>query len=337
MIKYTAFFASVIISYNSFALDLDKYTYTIDSDLTAKIQKMPKKDIIVATIDTGLDVKHDYVIGNLYVNNQEFGQNKSANKKDDDSNGLVDDLHGYDFANKTNQITDDHGHGTHIAGLILYPLTGIPSNAKIMPLNYYNPDTESANSNLHNSNQALKYAIEKNVDIINYSGGGSESSNEELRLLKEAEKKRIIIVVAGGNESENITQKPYYPCSYNLSNIICVGNIDNQNELSSSSNYGGNIDSYIIGTKIRSLMPKSRFGNLSGTSQSAAIMSGFISLIKSIRPDLNAQEIKEELKKTGIKKNTTKTIESDRTISSENVQLKIFNPSEFLKNILKIK
>src|SRR5690606_27261379 len=109
--------------------------------------------------------------------------------------------YGVDFsgAKVTNTPADQHGHGTHVAGIV----KSIFPEVKILALKYYNPKA-TGQANLDATIKALKFAVDNNVDVINYSGGGPEASVEELRVLKEAEKKGILVIAAAGNERSNI-------------------------------------------------------------------------------------------------------------------------------------
>ena len=159
---------------------------------------------MVAVVDTGIQGDHTFLARNIYV---------PGGKKVDANN------FGVDFSGDkvTNAPTDAHGHGTHVAGIV----KSIFPDVKILALKYYNPKA-SGQQNLDATIKALQYAVDHNVDVINYSGGGPEASVEELRVLKQAEKKGILVIAAAGNERSNIDDKrhAYYPASYGLSNII---------------------------------------------------------------------------------------------------------------------
>lgn len=248
-----------------------------------------KQEIVVAVIDTGIDPKHPYLRENIYVPKgmpsvSNYGIDFSKNRK-----------------SKT-QPMDDHGHGTHVSGIIksVYP------KVKILPLKYYNPSA-SGQDNLNSTIEALRYAVSKNVDIINYSGGGPEPALEELKILKEAERKGILIVAAAGNEESNIDVKSnaYYPASYGLKNIITVTAHDRNLQMLSSSNWGKrSVDITAPGYRIKSALPKSRAGYLTGTSQATAFVSGAAALIMSQYPELKTEEIKAIIKKSAKKEIT---------------------------------
>jgi subtilisin family serine protease len=186
-----------------------------------------------------------------------------------------------------------------VAGIIksIYP------EVKILALKYYNPQA-SGQDNLYSTIKALEYAVEANVDIINYSGGGPEPSVEELRVLKAAEKKGILVIAAAGNEKSNIDDKKnaYYPASYGLSNIITVAAHDEEMQIISSSNWGKNsVDIAAPGHKIRSAIPQGGAGYMTGTSQATAFVSGVVSLIKSKHPYFRFEQIKNIILSSSLK------------------------------------
>jgi len=243
------------------------------------------KDIVVAVIDTGVDPNHPFLKENLVI------------KKNNNSLKAKMFNYGRDFSkNNRNKNTpnDTHGHGTHVSGII----KSVFPKVKILPLKYYEV-TATGKENLRSTIDALEYAINQNVDIINYSGGGPEPDLEELNLLKKAEAKGILIVAAAGNEQSNIDNKvhAYYPASYKLSNIITVTAHDRNLQVLGSSNYGRrSVDLAAPGERIKSAIPGARASFLTGTSQATAFVTGAAALIMSKYPDLSAKEIKNILR-----------------------------------------
>lgn len=248
-----------------------------------------KKEIVVAVIDTGIDPQHPFLARNIHTIE---GQSSALN-------------YGIDFSkNRKNskQPYDSHGHGTHVSGIIksVYP------DVKLLSLKYYNPKA-SGQDNLNSTIEALRYAVDHNVDIINYSGGGPEPALEELKILKEAEKKGILIVAAAGNEESNIDVKAnaYYPASYGLKNIITVTAHDKDLQMLNSSNWGRkSVDISAPGYQIKSAYPLKRARFLTGTSQATAFVSGSAALIMSQYPSLSTEEVKEIIKQSAKKEVT---------------------------------
>lgn len=241
-----------------------------------KFQK--KKEIVVAVIDTGIDADHPFLRDNLQ------GSKGTASSSD----------YGMDFSKSAAnqyQPVDQHGHGTHVSGII----KSVFPDVKILSLKYYNPKA-SGQDNLDSTIKALRFAVEANVDVINYSGGGPEPAIEELRILKEAESKGILVVAAAGNEEDNIDIKKnaYYPASYGLSNIITVTAHDQTLQMLSSSNYGAkSVDISAPGYRINSSLQGGRSGTLTGTSQATAFVSGVAAMLKSQYPELTPAQMKQ--------------------------------------------
>ena len=243
--------------------------------------------VVVAVIDTGVDIEHKDLRTHIWVNQKEIANNGI----DDDGNGYVDDVNGWNFDANSNELTDNMGHGTHISGII----TAINANVLIMALKYYDSDSSDGRSCFRNSLEAIRYAIDNGAKIINYSGGGRGSSSAELELIKEAESKGVIFVASAGNEGEDSGTHPFYPASYGLSNIISVAATNSNDSLARYSNFGENVDIAAPGQDVYSTIPGNKYGQLSGTSQSAAFVSGAISIIVSMEPQVTTSEIKEIL------------------------------------------
>ena len=282
------------------------------------------KDIVVAIIDTGADINHRDLAENIWVNpgesgivdskechaNEKLAQcDKSSNGIDDDANGFIDDVHGWDFVHNGNNLVDNHGHGTHIAGIIgarggnsYADVSGVAPNISLMILKYYDPKSSNSN-NLRNTIQAIRYAIKMKARIINYSGGGTDYSAEEFAAVKDAEKAGILFVAAAGNEKSNSDEagKHYYPADYGLTNIISVTAVNREeNKVLSSSNYGvRTVDIAAPGENIYSTLPNNSFGLMTGTSQATAFATGVAALVMSRNHDFDFAEVKKYVLKTG--------------------------------------
>jgi len=246
-------------------------------NLASSWKKFDKKqDITVAVVDTGIQFNHPFLKENLIG-----GKGKVSAKN-----------YGVDFSTKRPSTTpsDTHGHGTHVAGIV----KSIFPEVKILALKYYNP-MASGQANLNSTIKALEYAVDQNVDIINYSGGGPEPSAEELAVLKKAERKGILVIAAAGNEKSNIDRKrnAYYPASYGLSNIITVAAHDQNLNLIAASNWGKkSVDIAAPGLRIKSAIPQGGAGYMTGTSQATAFVTGVVALVKSKYPEFNYQQVR---------------------------------------------
>ncbi len=267
------------------------------------------RDIIVAIVDTGIDVNHPDIKNNLWKNPGETGKDKNGKDKatngvDDDNNGYVDDVHGWNFVSGNHNLKDNHGHGTHIAGIVgaeggnNYGVTGVAPKVSLMILKYFDP--QSASNNLVNTIKAFDYAVKMNAHIINYSGGGLEFSKPEYASVKRAEQKGILFVAAAGNERTNSDFNKYYPADYDLDNIISVTALNPTLRVLSSSNYGVNtVDIAAPGENIYSTLPDSRFGPMTGTSQATAFVSGVAALLMSHNRDFDAKAVRKYILRTG--------------------------------------
>lgn len=276
--------ASLSGRFTSWGIDPNYKTSSINLDESWKKFKK-KKEVVVAVVDTGIQADHPFLSGNLYVKDSKASKNN----------------YGMDFSqSKPNtKPADTHGHGTHVAGIV----KSVFPEVKLMALKYYNPKA-SGQANLNSTIKALEYAVDQNVDIINYSGGGPEPSAQELAALKKAEKKGILVIAAAGNEKSNIDvkQNAYYPASYGLSNIITVGAHNESNKIIASSNYGSkSVDIAAPGFRIKSAIPGNGAGYMTGTSQATAFVSGVAALLKSKYPEFNYQQLRNILLSSSLK------------------------------------
>jgi subtilisin family serine protease len=268
------------------------YLFSLDS-----VRAESQGHVVVAVIDTGIDMNHPKLRPFLWLNEGESGldkngQDMSHNQIDDDNNGYVDDVHGWDFVSNSPVLKDSIGHGTHIAGLIVQP------KVKIMVLKYYDRH-QDGKMVLQRSLQAMKYAINMGAKIINYSGGGNGSSKDEENLIKEANNKGVLLVAAAGNQGETNESKPYFPASYQMDNIISVAAVNSTGELASFSNFGfKSVHIGAQGVNILSTLPGGREGTLSGTSQATAIVSKAVSSLYLQNRELSFDRVKRLLEMT---------------------------------------
>jgi subtilisin family serine protease len=314
--------------------------------------------ITVAVIDTGVDELHPNLKNNLWVNKGEMGKDKAGhdranNQIDDDSNGFIDDVHGWNFVDNNNTLADKHGHGTHIAGIIGAEggngigISGVSPKVSLMVLRYYDPKSNESN-NLTNTVKAIQYAVKMGANIINYSGGGLAPSADEKAAIEEANRKGILFVAAAGNERSNSDIKKYYPADYGLPNIVSVTAINREKKVLESSNWGElTVQIAAPGNNIKSTLPDGRYGEMTGTSQATAFVSGVAALVMAHNTELKtADSIIKYLTRTGDideqlegktryarRLNTYKALaiqDSDLTFNGVHAEnLAQFKPSEF--------
>jgi len=232
---------------------------------------------------------------NIWVNEAE--QNGKAGV-DDDNNGYVDDIHGYDFANKDGNPIDDHGHGTHCAGIIGAShngigVAGVMSNVKIVALKFL---TGSGSGTTEDAILAIDYAIKAGVDVMSNSWGGGDESLALKDAILAANEAGIFFVAAAGNESNNNDTTASFPANYKIDNVISVGSMDGRGKRSSFSNYGANsVHVFAPGSNIYSTFKSNSYKSLSGTSMACPFVSGILGLLKSHDSYLSILEGKERL------------------------------------------
>ena len=276
----------------------------------------PRRTVVVAILDTGVDIGHPELKDSILKSSEcdSVGNIPPKASPDRDGNGYKGDCAGYNFASNTsidgdNQVYDDTGHGTHLAGLISAKansigIRGISHAIKILPVKIFNK-YENPNHPLRPKMKmmdrilkGLDYAISKNVDVINLSlGWPSVLDSPKIRALFElAKKKNILIVAAAGNNAHHTT---IFPCSY--SSVLCVGASSVDGKTAPFSNFGGNVDLMAPGENILSTIPKKitpiyfdedGYDFKNGTSQAAPLVAGSAALLKLALGDLPVNELK---------------------------------------------
>ncbi len=236
--------------------------------------------ITIAVIDTGIDVRHSFISDNIWKNPGEsglddLGRPKESNGIDDDQNGFVDDVYGWNFAHNSSDVRDTDGHGTHIAGSIKQTIYRENPYApfKLMALKYFG--SKKGVNHKEAFIRSLKYAIDAGVQIINISGGGSHFEEREFTLLKKAMDKGILVVAAAGNKSIGRGFDNFFPAAYDLPNVISVAATDAAGALLATSNVNETrTNAFMPGYRIHSTLPQNQFGFKTGSSQAAAIYTG---------------------------------------------------------------
>lgn len=250
---------------------------------------------VIAVIDTGVDRTHPDLQGNLWVNTGEV----AGNGIDDDHNGFVDDVHGWDFANDDADPSDGHGHGTHVAGTIAargdnaLGVTGVCWDARVMAVKFL-PDSGAGYTS--DAIGAISYATRMGAKISNNSWGGGGYSQTLQLVIQEAGQADSLFVAAAGNDARDNDQVRQYPSGYPLDNIIAVASTNENDWLSYFSNYGAeSVDVAAPGSNILSLRPGGQYKISSGTSMAAPHVTGVAGLLLAKNPTLSVAQLKQLL------------------------------------------
>jgi subtilisin family serine protease len=256
-------------------------------------------NFVIGVIDTGVDYTHPDLAGNIWTNPGEV----AGNGIDDDGNGYIDDVRGWDFAYNDNDPMDVDGHGTHVAGTIAgrgnngIGVAGVAWNAKIMPLKFLNDQGSGSTSD---AIAAIAYATAQGVKLTNNSWGGGGYNQALYDAINAAGQAGALFIAAAGNDSNNNDASPSYPASYNLANIVSVASTTRTDSLSSFSNYGAtSVDLGAPGSSIYSSVPNGGYATYSGTSMATPHVTGAAALVWSQNPTWTAQQVKDTLMNTG--------------------------------------
>jgi len=267
----------------------------IDTDLAWNITQ-GNSNITVAILDSGLKLDHPEFSGRIWENTDEI-----SDGTDTDGNGFIDDLNGgWDFANNDNDPTDDHGHGTNVAGVALATgnnnigYAGVNWNSKIIVCKILGSDGTGLYTWWAD---AIYYSVDNGANVINMSVGGNDASSLLEDAINYAYSNNVYVVVSAGNQNSVIQ----YPAKYE--NALAIGSTDADDTRSnpffwdpiSGSNFGSELDfiapgNYIYGPNHQSNTDYSWYWG--GTSQAAPHVTGIISLLLSLNSGLTVSEIR---------------------------------------------
>jgi subtilisin family serine protease len=253
--------------------------------------------VTVAVVDTGTDATHPDLAPNLWTNPGESGGARETNGLDDDGNGRIDDVHGWDFVDRDAQPQDANGHGTHVSGTIAargndaVGVAGLNWSAGLMPLRVLGND---GSGYVSDAITAYTYAARNGARVVNASLGGPSFSRSERDAI--AAVPNTLFVVAAGNDGTDNDTRPDYPCDYDLANVVCVAATDRDDSLASFSNYGPvNVDLAAPGVDIASTWPGGRYALLDGTSMATPHVSGAAALLLAHDGGLSASGLRSAL------------------------------------------
>ena len=259
------------------------------------------KGITVAVIDTGIDYNHKDLKDQIWVNEAEANGERGV---DDDGNGYVDDIHGYDFANNDGDPLDGNSHGTHCAGTIgaihnnALGVAGVMADVTLVPIKFL---TDSGSGTTENAIRSIDYATKLNVDIMSNSWGGGGFSEALKEAIANASKEGIVFTAAAGNSGSNNDQRPHYPSNYKVPGVISVAASTADDSLASFSCYGRKtVHIAAPGKNILSTVKGNAYKSLSGTSMATPHVSGAIGLLLSQEGRIPHDVLKERLMATSV-------------------------------------
>ena len=261
--------------------------------------------IVVGVIDTGIDYTHVDLVSNIWTNPGEIADNGI----DDDGNGFIDDVHGWDFVNNDNDPMDDHAHGTHVSGTIggtgnnSVGVSGVNWNVKIMGLKFLDSFGSGTTAGaiaavnyatmmrrLYKDSGGTKGA---NIVLTSNSWGGGGFSQSLRNAIEASGDENMLFIAAAGNSGGNNDSFPHYPSNYDLANVIAVAATDHNDGRASFSNYGANsVDLGAPGVAIYSTTLNNTYSTFNGTSMAAPHVAGVAALAWAHAPSKTPAEIK---------------------------------------------
>lgn len=258
--------------------------------------KPAKKEVVVAVIDSGIDIHHLELKDHLWINEKEFNGSPGV---DDDGNGFIDDVNGYSFVDNSASIRDEHGHGTHCSGVIAADhdnnigVKGLAPGVKVLTVRIFG---KSGTGPTEYAIKAIDYAVKMNVNVISASWGGGPLNEVLKAAIENAAKKNIMFIAGAGNDGTNNDMTPFYPASYDLENIVSVAAHHNAGNLAAFSNFGlKKVHISAPGQNILSTLPDNKYAVWSGTSMATPHVSAAIALLLQQEGDLTIAEIKDRL------------------------------------------
>ncbi|MDW8101047.1 MAG: S8 family peptidase [Anaerolineae bacterium] len=248
-------------------------------------------DVIIAVLDTGVEMGHPDLAAGIWTNPGEIPDNGL----DDEGNGFVDDVHGWDFADEDNDPSDDYWHGTHVAGIAAarihnaIGITGVAGGATIMPIDVFRGGIGTYADLI----QAIVYATDNGADIINMSLGALSYSRGEEAAVDYAWRRGVVLVAAAGNNGNNAW---HYPAAH--PHVIGVAATDSYDRRASFSSFGPFVAVSAPGVAVMSTMRSGKYGLGNGTSMATPHVSGLAALILSRNPTLTNEQVRAIIEST---------------------------------------
>lgn len=250
------------------------------------------KGPLISVIDSGIDYEHDDLKANMWTNPGEI----PGDGIDNDENGVIDDIHGYNAYADNGDPWDGHSHGTHCAGTIAAAgnngegVTGVMQSANLMAVKIFSNEGRTSTDAIV---RGILYSAKMGADITSNSWGGKRRSDAIYEAFKAHPG---LHVVAAGNSAYDNDQKDNFPSNYDLDNIVAVAATNHIDQRASFSQWGAkNVDVAAPGRNIYSTVPLNKYGIKSGTSMATPHVTGGAGLILSEYPEASNQEIKQRL------------------------------------------
>ncbi|MCU7497123.1 MAG: S8 family serine peptidase [Ignavibacteria bacterium] len=271
----------------------------IQAELAWAITK-GSESVIIGIVDTGVEWGHPDLQDKIWVNTKEI----AGNGIDDDNNGYIDDIRGWDFGGAKGTSDNDPNedqpdHGTHVAGIAAANtgngkgISSIGYNCKIMPVKVSRNDDRDAQGEVYidYGYEGIVYAVDNGANVINCSWGGDGYSQLGQEVINYAIKKNVLVVTSAGNESSGDAS---YPAAFN--GVLSVGSTDENDAISYFSNYGPTLDVFAPGRNIYSTWQPGTYINLSGTSMSSPLVAGLAGLVRTVFPNYSALQVAEQIR-----------------------------------------
>lgn len=258
------------------------------------------KKVVIAVIDTGIDYNHPDLKENIWVNKNEV----AGNGIDDDNNGYIDDVYGWNAASNSGNPMDGNSHGTHCAGTIgakhdnAIGVAGVMNDVSLMAVKFL---TDEGSGSTADAIEAIDYATKQNVDIMSNSWGGGGFSQALEDSIKAANAKGILFVAAAGNDGTNNDSSAHYPANYQVDNVVSVASHTSADSLSSFSCFGKRtVHVAAPGSNILSTTPKNTYKVMSGTSMATPHVSGVLGLFLAENGRQDVKAVRNRLMATSV-------------------------------------
>jgi serine protease len=273
-------------------------------------------DIVVGVVDTGVDYNHVDLAANMWVNPGEI----AGNGIDDDGDGVIDDVHGFNAITGSGNPMDDHSHGTHCSGTIggvggnNLGVAGVNWHVSIMAIKFLSAD---GSGTLADAIAGIDYAVGRknagvDLRVLSNSWGGGGFSQALRDAISAANDADILFVAAAGNAGSDNDTNPAYPASYDVANVVSVAATDHNDALAYFSNFGAtSVDLGAPGVSVLSTTPGDTYSSFSGTSMATPHVAGVAALVLASNSTLSTEELKSLLITSGDSKSAL----AGRTVS----------------------